>query len=332
MTQCKLIPYVVRVTKQGENDYLRIDDLKGEKDRLIAEKKQIAKSDKIIWSKEELERLQKADLFYILQKCLAQKGRIKVFEDNKKTISIDKIEIENRDLYGIIKSGEYGIGADFYDTLVKKITPNARKETDSEIYPFFFHFHIPESMYEGKVILQTLGVYGITTVLQRFLNECLDSSGYTVSFNQLISGDVFSQMEDVRIKEIQFIRKNVPKDITEKFYRGAPEDVREKRIYTVANRKNFVLSDFFKELVWEPKTPYYEILGERFSEVKAIITQSGSRRTLTFGAGEETVREELVLPPDIPQRNGHPIYSALLKESKEYMIPLTNTEKKAGDQ
>jgi len=327
MTQFKLIPYIVRITKQGSNDYLQIDDLKNEKADLIEEKKSKTanKNEKITFTHEETEKLKETDLFYIIKKCLSKNGKIKVFEDNKKTISIDTIEIDGRDIHGLVKSGEYGIGADFYDTLVKKVTPNARKETDSEIYPFFFHFHIPESMYEGKLILQTFAVYGVTTVLQRYLNDCLESSGYTVSFNRMISGDVFSQMEESSIKEIQLIRKNVPKDIAEKFYRGSFEDVRERRIYTVSRRKKFEPSQYLMDLVSSPKTPYYEILGETFSEVKAIITQSGSRRTLTFGSGEESIREELILDSDFPQKNGHPRYPNLVKESKEYMRLLTSS-------
>jgi hypothetical protein len=69
-----------------------------------------------------------------------------VYERKKeqKTLCVVNSTINNtkRIISGIIKSGEYGFEADFFDTKLRKRLQSARKQEYSEELPFFF-FRLP---------------------------------------------------------------------------------------------------------------------------------------------------------------------------------------------
>ena len=325
MTQFKLIPYSVRIKKIDSSGYLKIDDLAGDKAELEKTKGKITNyiGERDALSPEETEQLKKNDFFYILQVFLRDRQPTKVFPDHQKTISIIRFVVRNREIYGIIKSGEYGISADFFDVENKVRKDNARNIYDSEEFPFFFHFQIPERGNEGKLILQTVGVFGIATTFERHLNEYLEPIGYSISFNQIISKDFIDQInDDKRLKEIRFIKRVVPKDVADRIHEGAPEDLIEERVFRTTRKKGLNLTSELKMILKNQEIISYEILNEQYTEIKAIVTQSGSRRTMTFGFDKNKLGELLILDKDIPKKDGHPTFETLLSHSEEFLTIL----------
>lgn len=303
MTQHKLIPYSVRVTKTRTSDPLTLGNLNN--------------SGK--------------DFFNILAKFLDKSKNTNVLDDMKKTLSVSNYSKANRDLYGLIKSGEYGLTADFFDTQNKTVTPLARKEKHSELYPFFFHFHLPKDLNEGKLIIQSFGVHGTQSVLQKTINDHLRPMEYAVDFHPLVSKNLLDQVERSRMVELRLIKKRVPKDVADKVYKGPVEDIIEERVYKVKRNGTLRITETLRDALENHDTQYYEILGENYDEVKTIVKNSGSSMTLTFSKHNSKFREAMVLERDIRTENGHPAYDELLKISKQYMKHLISNNGESSE-
>ena len=317
----------MRISKIGTNEFLKLDDLNGEREQLIELKRRQNPSPDIpiVFTQQEIEQLNQTDIFYILQRFFGRVGRPTIFSENKKTISFERPLAEGREIIGIVKSGEYGVGADFFNVDDGNFIPNARTVNDSEIYPFFFHFNLPENSREGKLILQMFGVYGVLTVLQRDINNFLEQYNYSISFNRIVSHDFLNEMNSSRLVEVRLIKRSVPRDIADQIHNGVSQDLIEERVFKVHRKKNINPTDYLRQLLSNRDIDQYEILNERYSEVKAILTQSGSRRTITFGGADAHLGEELILPRDIPLQYGHPVFTILLSNSREYLAILNNT-------
>lgn len=329
MAKNKLIPYNIRIKKTDTAGWLQLDDLTGYKQDLLESRERTDRS-QIPFTPEEQQKLDDNDLFHILEDFFTtkQEQATKVFKESQKTTTIIRHELEDRDIYGIIKSGEYGFGADFYNIESKTRKNNARSPDDSEEYPFFFHFRIPVGQNDGRLILQTIGVHGIATVLQRYLNEYLEPKGYVVVFNRVITTDFIDQLGGDRpLKEIRFIKKVVSQDVAEKIHTGESEDLIESRVFSTRKKRALSLTSSLKEILKNQNVTSYEILNEEYSEVKAIFTDSGSRRTLKLGFDKNQLGEVLILRKDIhKEKDGHPTFGVLLSESKKYLKNLAGDE------
>jgi len=301
MTQYKLIPYNLRVMKVRTSDPLILGNINGNE----------------------------SDFFELLKEYLDENKSTNILDDVKKTISFEKVEVEERDIFGIIKSGEYGITADFYDIEKKEKRLLARRENDSELYPFFFQFHVPSDLTEGKLILQTFGVHGAQVVLLDTMNLFFHPLGYNIALNPLISKNLLEKFDKSRILEVRLIRKHVPKDIADKVHKGPVEDIFEERVYKVKRKRGFKLPESLKNLLSNKDAQYFELFNEKFDEIKTIIKESGSSITLTFAKDKNRLREALILEKGIKLDQGHPAYPEVLKISKEYMHHLTKSTSEA---
>ena len=211
MARFKLVPYTVRVKQKQTDDALPLNDIDGEGNGFLK----------------------------CLQKYLQETQETRVLEQPQKTISADRFEVSQRNVYGIMKSGEYGVAADFVDIETLEYTPHAREEKHSETLPFFFFFHIPDGTTRGILILQMFKVHGIKTVLEDTLNEYFSEHGLVVEFNRLISQALLEQLEKNRLVEFKLIRYDVPTDIAEKVYNGSPEEIIEERVFRVKRNKDY---------------------------------------------------------------------------------------------
>lgn len=75
-------------------------------------------------------------------------------------------------LYGRVKTGEYGIESELVNVKSGQITNRSVDQAD--MMPFGFCVAVPAGdVNSGVIILQTMGVYGMKTTLQRHLQICL---------------------------------------------------------------------------------------------------------------------------------------------------------------
>jgi len=293
MSRFKLVPYVVRLQQTRTKNPVPLHNIDGHG----------------------------MDFLHVLQQYLQDIQQTKVLQKPRKTISVEKMVSESRDVFGVLKSGEYGIEADFHDVDSGQIIPRARKERHSEVLPFFFHFHLPRGM-KGLLILQMFKALGVKTNLQRTLNEHLKPMGIHVELNRLISQNLLEQIEKSRLVELRLIRYDVPMDIADKVHNGDAEEIIEERVYRVKRNKNLSLPQAIKDLLSDRQTAYYEILDEKYNEIKAIIQKGRSKITLTFGEND-IFREFMALDEeDMPLDRGYPTYDYLKVKSKDYLEHL----------
>ena len=290
MARFKLVPYTVRVKQKQTDDALPLNNIDGGGNGYLEN----------------------------LQKYLQEAQETQVLKKPQKTISVDGFEVSQRNVHGIVKSGEYGVAADFVDIETLEDIPHAREEKHSETLPFFFLFHIPDDTTRGTLILQMFKVHGIKTILEDTLNEYFSEYGLVIEFNRLISQALLEQLEENRLVEFRLIRYDVPMDPAEKIHNGSPEELIEERVFRVKRNKKLNLRESIKTLLSEKKTNYYEVLDERYDEIKVLIEKDGSKTTLTFGI-DDKFRESMPLDGSIPMVGGFPSHDYLLKKAEDYL-------------
>jgi hypothetical protein len=320
----KLIPYTIRIEHEEEKDDLILDDLRQYKRTFIEEfYKSHPKSLKIEFTQDQLDQLKKTDFLYIIQEYFNTIKDPFISNEYQKTITLEKFEEIDRHLYGVIKGGEFGIRADHLDIVKKVRKKDARKKTDSEELPFFFHFYIPNDQCQGYVILESIGNHAIETQLEDHLNKFLVPMKYSISFSRMVSKNFIDLVNTNDLKKIRLIKRIVPKDTAEKVHDGDPHDIIEERIFKATRNKKIILTDYLKKNFTNKEITQYEILNDHFSEIKAEIKQQKILRTATFSPNNAHIGELMYLG-DIALENDHPRYDAIKNQSLQYMTALTD--------
>jgi hypothetical protein len=317
MTQFKLIPYNFRIVKIGTSDPVQLGNLDGSNIEPPQDQRPQNNHGQQVIDTDPID--ENNDVLNLIQLYLTEHRNTSILNEDKKTLAIERNDLEGREIYGITKSGEFGLGADFFNIVNRQERIGARTENDSEVYPFFFHFHIPNDLYEGKLILQTFSVHGTQLLLEKTMNDFLDQYGYSIVFTRLISQNLLDQIEESRMVELQLIKKRVRSDVAEAVYEGPCEDITEIRSYKIKRKGIFHLPPELRTALQIRSNDYFEILDEQWDEVKAIVTRSGSHITLTFGRESDKFRESLILPQEIRLQNGHPRFEDVKTHSIEYM-------------
>lgn len=304
MVRFKLVPYVVRVRNKDSKEYVRLDripTIKGDLDFV--------------------------NIFNDLLK--SYKRSVYIPSKEKKTFSVEDFNFSKhqRLVYGIVKSGEYGYEADFYDVKQNIHIRRARKEEHSEEIPFFFMFHSPlvKNPDRGFLILQKFKNFGIKYILTKAIQDYiqkLDNSLIT-EIHPLINNKLIERVESLgRIVELKFIKRKIPKDVADKVLIENYEDVYEERSFKIKKKKDIKFKDNVKDLIKRLKNveyPYLEIKDEKYDEVKIIIERGKSKKTVRI---EDLPRFRESLPLDENQlifERGFPTQDSLLKHAIEYI-------------
>jgi|GEM_PF-4599726 len=322
MVNFKLIPYTIRIEHEDEKDYLQLDDLKGVKREFIYEYKRTnPQKSHPIFTEEQIEELKKTDIIHIIKKYFDTIIDPYISEEYMKTISLEKIEDDDRHLFGIIRGGEFGIRADHLNTITKGRIKDARKKTDSEELPFFFHIFIPNDAVEGYVIFESIGIHGVAMQFESHLNEYLKTMKYSISISRMVSQNFLEQINSSDLKEISLIKKTVPKDIADKVHTGESSDITEKITFKAKRNKKISLPNALFKMLENNEVSQYEFLNDHFSEIKAVIKQQKMHRTATFGINAARMGELMYLG-DIRLYKDHPEYESIKERSLQYMNDL----------
>lgn len=290
-----LMPYKIRVRRQNQKDYLILDNLNG----------------------------QSLDTLDLLHDFLTRMKRNPyIGRDDQKTLSVEKINPDGRLLYGIIKSGEFGMKLDFLDTETGRIEPEARKEKHSEPLPFFFAIHILPGKDMGLLILQVFKGLGIKSVLEDLLNTYFKSKGFSISLNPMFSQDLLEELRQGRLVKFRLRKVAVARDPADRIHEGSRDDIEQELVIGAKVGKQIQLSgniiETLREMLSDQEVRYFEILDEQYDQAKAVIEKDEQTKTLTFGP-DNKMRESMPLT-NIPNlEGGFPSYSFLLEKAKAYL-------------
>lgn len=304
MSKFKLTPYIVRVRKKNSIESLQLSNISFNND-------------------------DDNDLIDVLDDFLEEDNFIKN-EGLKKTLCIGPNTKEDRSIYGIIRYGEWGYGADFVNITSEERTTDARTESDSEDYPFFFYFRIPSGKNYGILVLQTFGILKIKTTLENSFAEYIQElSDYdlTTKFHPIVSRDLLEKLETAsRIQAVEFIRHDVPTDPFTRHHNNTNEraiqrnEISESRVYAAKRNKSYNrngLINFLRRFI-DTESEYFEIQNETYNQIKVRADFKGSKSTLTLGSTNK-IREFYVIPEDIPKEKGFPKEESLLTLTKDYV-------------
>jgi len=303
MVRFKLVPYAVRIRRKMSEDYVVLD--------------KIPMSGGFV------------DFFKIFTDFLRSYTKQSyILQKDRKTLYVEDLTIkdEMRIVHGIIKSGEYGYEADFYDVKAQRRIPGARKVEHSEELPFFFLFHSPlaKNRDRGFLILEKFKNFGVRSVfgrsLQNYMKVNIDEN-LIVEIHPIIGEDLMKKLESAdRILELKLIKKKVPKDVADKVLIENYEDVYEERSFKIKRNKNI----FFKKMESLIETlknvtyPYYEVKGEKYDDIKIVIEEGKSQRTLSLG--ELKFRESMPLnEKTLKFERGFPTHDSLYREAVRYL-------------
>ncbi len=311
MAKFKLSPYSIRVRNKHKTDNLDLSSLGSSKGAF--------------------------SLFSIVEEiCKLYNSNIYDQKKDKKTLCfVDcKFDKSKGIIYGFIKSGEYGYEVDFVDTKSKKRTLSARKEEDSEEFPFFFLFYLPKKNKDlGFLILSKFKTFGAKSIFQKVLTDSLKeyNEDLIIEITPLINEEMIKMIEDSKkLMEIRFIKKQVPKDVAEKNLIKNYEDITETRIFKIKEGGGFSgiilkVKDKIVNALRNVKYPYVEINNEKYDKVQLIMKEDDITRTIDI-EDMPRFRESLPLDPDFSNLSkGFPKEEFLYKKAKAYVNKLLKT-------
>lgn len=299
MARFALVPYRIRVKNIRSKDYLQLDNLHGK------------------------------DVTKIMRGALKLGTGTHVFDESKKTLSVrGKVTLKGRHLSGTLMSGEYGYEARFYNIETRIAAKWKRLEKHSEALPFFFLFHLPKGKTAGFLILQRFKNFGVKTVLRDYLNNVLKPMNLAVEINPMISHELLEKIEQSRLVSLRMIRYDVPRDIADYYHEGSATELTIEKVIRAKVGDDIRLTKRIKKMladsISDQEPVYYEILDERWDEIKAKIVEvdGKSRKTLTFGP-KHAFRESMPLDiEDMEMRGGFPTYKYLLGRAEGYLSHL----------
>jgi len=302
MAKFKLVPYSIRVRKKNSDQNLDLSSIPTSKGNI--------------------------DLIDLFEKlCKEYSNDVYERKKEKRTLCVIN-HLNNKDkkvISGIIKSGEYGFEADFYDTHLKKRIQSARKEEYSEEMPFFFLLNSPKKNKDiGFIIAQKFRQYGIKTILEKALLDVLRdySKDLIIELNPLISDKLLNILKSSdKLIEIKFIKKEVPKDVADKNLIKNYEDIEEVRSFKVKRNRDLLLKskENIVKALKNVEYPFSEIKKEKYDAVKLIVERNKTTSTITI---EDLPRFRECMPLN-PKSNdlerGFPKEQYLNKKAKEYL-------------
>ena len=311
MARFKLVPYTIRIRNKRSEDYLDLT--------------------KIPTNKKDVSLL---DIFEEICKRYNKQVYLRSKEQRTLYIENSSIDKSKKLITGIIKSGEYGYGADFYDTKLHKRINSARKEEYSEELPFFFLFHLAtvKNSNRGFLILQKFKQFGIKTILEKAIQETIEplSKELIIEINPLINEELLKILKSAdKLIELKLIKREIPKDVADKNHIENYKDVYEERSFKIKRNKEIRLTvkEHIEKVLKNIEYPYSEIQKEKYDQVKLIIRKGTTTSTISL---EDTpkFRENMPLSPQQHQlEKGFPTKEFLLEKALEYLnIILENND------
>jgi hypothetical protein len=142
----------------------------------------------------------------------------------QQVLTVKKHQAQDRRLFGIIETGEYGVESDLWSIESKSVVYR-RKKTEADMRPFYFLMDIPEGPDEGILLLQRAGTLGIRKVLQDVIRPKFEAKfpEYRLRIDPLVESEELEKYTKGKVQSIRFIRFGIPSDIAEAYDSGHQE-------------------------------------------------------------------------------------------------------------
>jgi hypothetical protein len=250
----------------------------------------------------------------------------------QKVISLQKSFPQGRTISGILEAGEYGAESNIKDiqggTVVHK-----KAITHADMLRFYFLVSLPSQRTKGILLMQKLGVHGITTLFEKIMEKTFREKhpGLMIDLKPLSTQGVFDHyLRHGDLRKIRLVRYHIPPAIEDAYpaghqiIKGSAElivNIRRMRGMPYADK---VLAFFegkgaLDEIVelpdfnFEPDTLKFE------------LSVAGKTRTIGM-ANPADMRGEYDITKDVKiGSDGHPRFESIDAVARELLIDIEST-------
>jgi hypothetical protein len=243
----------------------------------------------------------------------------------KRMACLKRVDMDGRNLTGIIEAGSYGETANIVHARTGRI--NHRQNTEeATMLPCFFRLVIPRNNERGVLVLQRDNRVPAKQALAKIIQNVLFNfdEELTCDFTPIANKATFERMvQNGEVQELRFIRLSIPQDFADGYDRGRHELKGSVELSYKANRgASLPLKTLLRS--WMRGTAgaldQYEIPGLEdfeFDNVKAEIRVGKKLQTVDFGRRLTHPIIDVTDKVTFDRRSGHPTYESLLEVSAE---------------
>jgi len=226
-------------------------------------------------------------------------------------------------LYGRVKTGAYGIESELVDSTTGDVTHN-RTRNEADVMPFVFCIAVPAgNVNNGIIILQSIGLYGMKTILHKKLNEHFKSINKDLTFHM---GNIIPKtylkrlIDDGVLQRLRLIKYDIPQDLSDRL--GINYGIEETIQEMVIRKPSGFLENKKKELnEWMNGSRRYDQLIQiddfDYDDLKLEFKLGRTTKTISLKNIDNVVIAEDITD-DVKDDGGHPSYDSLIPIMQEY--------------
>jgi len=249
--------------------------------------------------------------------------------DNK-TISIQSVQINNRTIQGVIRTGDYGYSTPIVNRQSHKLSYTKDKD-DTELVPLSFLLYVPK---KGDVPLEKMGIAifqkfkksGLKGVFQSHFQDFFaqDFPDYILEMIPLTPEEVVSAFKNGVIKSAKLVSHSPPDDIAD--YYSTKDDDKGKLILEFEGgsfHPRFV-DNLIK--VFKRELPIKKIIESEWispDEIKTTVKINGKEKTFTIKEGDTEITTGIDISDNVSVGNdGFPTQQSVMREAVKYLETL----------
>jgi|GEM_PF-1592254 hypothetical protein len=284
----------------------------------------ISVSKKFSRTPEPLDNFSGADLFDFLLKFLKDRNSPLNDKEAKFIISANEPKVDDRQISGIVETGDYGYSSELYDTEKKQLAYH-RKPADADLKPFFYLFDLPKGQTHGLVVLQRFKIFGIRGLLAGDFSKYFEKHypNSSVHIEPIVHPKIWQQFADGgSATKIRLRKFNIPQDICDMMKHGIKSDDGYVEYSIIAKKgKTF---NVLKKMFGGDSKELLTLKAPDFKPDKTLVevTLNGRKRTLDI-ADVTKLRTYFDVTEDVKiAKNGHPEFDSILEISKGILVDI----------
>jgi len=195
-------------------------------------------------------------------------------------------------------------------------------DTHAKMAPIYFYLKIPKNRKFEYLVIEKKGNYGIKQLFSESINDFFykNAIDLKISFNNFLVSSVFQKIiSQGVIKEIEFVKHELPNDLTDLLDKGhTTKQISGKFKKVFIAPSGFPIKSLLNKLYWRSgRTDMVEIpeIDEKYNEVSFEISYNGSKKTIFMkNIGQNT--PDFNVTDELEYENGRPTIESLVRQTE----------------